>query len=78
MIQASSNLATALKPISCIGGVPKFPSVDLDIDITVDYSQESSIDWGRGFRLFLVDSEVKLPDEQQFSRARACRTIRSS
>ncbi len=44
-------------------GRPRFPSMELEIDITVDDMHESSIDWGRGFSAyFLVDSEVKLPD----------------
>jgi hypothetical protein len=47
-----------------IEGRPRFPSVDLDIDITVDDIHEASIDWNHGFcAYFLVDTEVKLPDE---------------
>jgi hypothetical protein len=45
-------------------GRPRFPSVDFDIDITVDDSHETSIDWGRGFSAyFLVGADVELPDE---------------
>ncbi len=53
-------------------GRPRFPSVDLDIDITVDDSQETNIDWGRGFSAyFLVGADVNLPDEHALLRSLA-------
>lgn len=44
---------------------PALPSVDLDIDITVDESSTPSVDWNHGFTAyFLVDSDITLPEEQ--------------
>jgi hypothetical protein len=51
-------------------GRPPFPSIDLDIDVTVDDTHEADIDWGHGFAAyFLVDSDVTLPDEHRLLRS---------
>ena len=49
---------------------PRLPSVELDIDITVDEIHEADVDWGRGFSAyFLVDSDVRLPEEHALLRS---------
>lgn len=51
-------------------GRPPFPSIELDIDVTVDETHEADIDWGHGFAAyFLVDSDVTLPDEHRLLRS---------
>ncbi len=47
-----------------VQGRPRFASIELDIDVTVDDIHETSIDWNQGFSAyFLVDADIKLPDE---------------
>jgi hypothetical protein len=53
-------------------GRPRFPSVEFDIDITVEDSHETSIEWGRGFTAyFLVGVDVELPEEHALLRSLA-------
>ncbi len=53
-----------------IEGRLPFPSIDLDIDVTVDDTHDADIDWGHGFAAyFLVDSDVTLPDEHRLLRS---------
>ena len=43
-----------------VEGRPRFPSIELDIDITVDDIHEPNIDWNHGFSAyFLVDADIK-------------------
>jgi hypothetical protein len=46
------------------------PSIEVDIDISMDEPEAPSIDWNHGFSdYFLVDAEVTLPDDQLLLRS---------
>ena len=51
---------------------PMAPSMDLDIDVTVDDPHEARVNWDRGFSAyFLVDADVELPEENALLRSLA-------
>ncbi len=55
--------------VALLEGRPKVPSMDLDIDVTVDDVHEP-VNWNRGFSAyFLVGSDVTLPDEHALLRS---------
>ena len=54
-------------------GRPRLPSMELDIDVTVDDSPAPDIDWNHGFAAyFLVSSDVVLPDEHELLQSLRC------
>jgi len=51
---------------------PMAASMEFDIDITVDDPQDTTINWDHGFcAYFLVDTDVKLPDDHALLRSLA-------